>query len=349
MPMVADVAAAVIGADTHRDTHTLCMLAPTGAGIADTEIDNTTTGYAIALEWITNHAPAGQVIIGVEGSRSYGIGLARALAAAGHQVTEISRVRRPDPRKGKSDQIDAHAIARAVLAADTATLPTPRADADREALRILLRARTDMTDAHTAATNRLKALLLTGDDTDRRLARGALTLTALTSLTRRRSHRGDDTATTTRRGELTRLARTLTRLHHDLTSNRKARTDILDQLTPELLHTTGIGPVTAAQAVVSWSHPGRVRDDAAFAALAGTCPIPASSGQTTRHRLNRGGDRDLNHAVYIIALTRWRTCPRTHDYITRRRAEGKTDREICRALKRYITREVHRKLTRAMT
>ena len=109
----------------------------------------------------------------------------------------------------------------------------------------------------------------------------------------------------------------------------------------------GIGPVTAAQAIVSWSHPGRCRSEAAFAKLAGAPPIPASSGKIVRHRLNRGGDRQLNEALRTIAMTRWRSCPRTADYITRRRADGKTDREIRRILKRYIAREIYRTLNTA--
>lgn len=111
----------------------------------------------------------------------------------------------------------------------------------------------------------------------------------------------------------------------------------------------GVGPVTAAQSVVSFSHPGRCRNEAAFAALAGTCPLPASSGRTVRHRLNRSGDRALNRAVHTIALTRMRSCARSRAYVARRTAEGKSSREIRRCLKRYIARELYRTLTRAMS
>ena len=106
----------------------------------------------------------------------------------------------------------------------------------------------------------------------------------------------------------------------------------------------GIGAVTAAQAIVSFSHPGRCRNDAAFAALSGTSPLPASSGQTVRHRLNRGGDRALNRAIHTIAITRMRSCPTTKEYVARRTAEGKSNREIRRCLKRYIARELFRTL-----
>ena len=119
-------------------------------------------------------------------------------------------------------------------------------------------------------------------------------------------------------------------------------------MAPTLLDLPGVGPVSAAQVTVSWSHPGRCRDEAAFAALAGACPRPASSGRTVRHRLNRGGDRALNRALHDIVITRLRICPRTQAYAERRRAEGLTDREIRRCLKRYVARENHRELTREM-
>ena len=123
---------------------------------------------------------------------------------------------------------------------------------------------------------------------------------------------------------------------------------IVEDIAPGLTSRYGVGPVSAAQAIVSFSHPGRCRSEAAFAALAGTSPVPASSGQTVRHRLNRGGDRALNRAIHAIALVRMRSCPRTRAYIARRTAEGKTAREIRRCLKRYIARELYRQLTRTM-
>jgi transposase len=129
-----------------------------------------------------------------------------------------------------------------------------------------------------------------------------------------------------------------------LVANKQQLTALVSEFAPRLLDKTGVGPVSAAQAIVSWSHPGRWRTDAAFAALAGASPLPASSGRTIRHRLNRGGDRALNRALHDIALTRWRCCPRTQRYIAKRRAEGKSDNEIRRCLKRYIARELFRTL-----
>jgi transposase len=236
----------------------------------------------------------------------------------------------------------------AALRLDADRLPMPRADGDREALRILLGARQEITAASTGQTNRLRALLLAGDDSDRRAARAALTETVLAGLARRqlRADAGRDQAV--RHAEIQRLALALQQAREQLDVNRRQLLAIVDDIAPGLTDRYGVGPVTAAQAVVSFSHPGRCRSEAAFAALAGTSPIPASSGRIVRHRLNRGGDRALNCAIHTIALTRIRSCPRTRAYIERRTAEGKTPREIRRCLKRYIARELYRQLTRSM-
>jgi transposase len=138
-------------------------------------------------------------------------------------------------------------------------------------------------------------------------------------------------------------------IDRELVDNKQQLAAVVTDLAPHLLAKLGVGPVSAAQAIVSWSHPGRCRDEAAYAALAGASPIPASSGRIVRHRLNRGGDRHLNRALHDILLTRWRRCQRTHAYIARRRAEGKTDPEIRRCLKRYIARELYRCLNNATT
>ena len=345
MPMVADVVDAVIGGDTHKDTHTLEMATPSGVPMASIVVGNDAAGGAAALAWITDHALGPRIVVGLEGTRSYGIGLARALRAAGLTVVEVERPKR-EPRRGrgKSDPIDAHLAVLAVLRMHTDRLPTPRADGDREALRILLTARAELTDTYTRQINQLRALLLTGDDTDRAISRGRVTHDWLDRLIRRRGPGTETREQATRRAETRRLAQAIRDAHRDLTHNRDQLAAIITDLAPGLLDRPGVGPVSAAQTIVSWSHPGRCRSEAAFAALAGVNPIPASSGKTIRHRLNRGGDRHLNHALHTIALTRMRSCPRTHAYLTRRRAEGKTDRDIRRILKRYIARELYRTL-----
>jgi transposase len=235
------------------------------------------------------------------------------------------------------------------LRLDADRLPSVRADGDREALRILLGARQDMIIVSTAQVNRMRALLLAGNDSDRRAARGTLTVTALSALARRRLNASASRSEAIRHAEIRRLAIALRDAERQLAANRKQLQSVVDDLAPGLTQQHGIGPVSAAQAIVSFSHPGRCRSEAAFAALAGTSPLQASSGRTVRHRLNRSGDRALNRAIHTIALTRMRSCPRTRAYVARRTAEGKSTREIRRCLKRYIARELYRSLTRAMT
>jgi transposase len=350
VPSLAEHLDAVIGVDTHRDTHQVEIALPTGTPIATITISNDSAGFAELLGWVVDHAPGPRLVVAIEGTRSYGVGLARAVAAAGLIVIECEQPHRKTRRgKGKSDPIDAHLAVLTALGLDADRLPSPRADGDREALRILLGARHDLTTSHTAATNRLRALLLSGDDRDRQGARAALTITVLTTLARRRLPGDSSREQAVRQAEIRRLALALRETSHQLKANRREIQAIVNDLAPGLTQRHGIGPISAAQAIVSFSHPGRCRNDAAFAALAGTNPIQASSGRTIRHRLNRGGDRALNRAIHTIALTRIRSCERTRAYVQRRTAEGKTPREIRRCLKRYIARELYRTLTAAMT
>jgi transposase len=350
MPMLAEVVDAVVGIDTHRDVHVAELAGPTGAPLDTMQIPNTSAGYAELLEWITHHTPGPRVVVAIEGTRSFGIGLARALSTAGLPVIECEQPARKARRgRGKSDPIDAHLAVLAVLQLDTDRLPTPRADGTREALRILLSARQELTTTATAQTNRLRALLLTGSDRDRDLSRAALTDATLSALARRRLATDATVEQAVRHDEIRRLSVALRQAARALKANRRQLHELVDTIAPGLTDRRGLGPISAAQAIVSYSHPGRVRNEAAFAALAGTSPLPASSGRTVRHRLNRGGDRALNRAVHTIALTRMRSCERTRSYVARRTAEGKTPREIRRALKRYITRELYRALTAAMT
>lgn len=350
MPSLAELVDAVVGVDTHRDTHEVEIALPTGTPIATIKISNDSGGFAELLAWIFQHTPGPRLAVSIEGTRSYGVGLARAVAAAGLLVIECEQPNRKQRRgKGKSDPIDAHLAVLSALQLDADRLPSPRADGDREALRILLSARHDLTTGHTAQTNRLKALLLSGEDRDRQVARGSLTDTVLTGLARRRLPAGASREHAVRQAEIRRLALALREAAQQLKANRTQLHTIVEDVAPGLTDRHGIGPVSAAQAIVSFSHPGRCRSNAAFAALAGTNPLEASSGQTVRHRLNRGGDRALNRAIHTIAVTRMRSCSRTRAYVERRTAEGKSSREIRRCLKRYIARELYRTLTASMT
>jgi transposase len=140
------------------------------------------------------------------------------------------------------------------------------------------------------------------------------------------------------------LARRIRFLEAEALDHEKAIRTIVRSWRPDLLDLTGVGPIVAATVLTAWSHPGRCRNDAAFAMLAGAAPIPASSGKTVRYRLNRSGDRQLNRALHTVVLTRLQRDDRTRAYADRRRAEGKTDREIKRCLTRYIARELYRRL-----
>ena len=348
MTVLAEVVDAVVGGDTHRDTHAMEMIAPNGTTIAVLAVGNDDDGFAEVIAWIAEHAPGPRVAVGLEGTRSYGVGLARAVAATGLLVVEVQAPRRADRRhRGKSDPADAHLAALQVLRMPAEALPVPRADGDREALRILLSARRELTVARTRQVNRLRALLPGGDEADRDLSRGALTDARLQLIARRRARAADTTERAVRRAEARRLATAIRAAATELAGNKQQLADLVSGLAPALLDKSGVGPVSAAQAIVSWSHRGRCRSDAAFAALAGASPLEASSGRITRHRLNRGGDRQLNRALHDITRTRWRVDPRTHDYIARRRAAGKNDTEIRRSLKRYIARELFRTLESA--
>jgi transposase len=348
--MLAELVDAVVGVDTHRDTHEVEIALPSGAPIGTRKINNDSSGFAELLAWIGDYAPGPRVVVSIEGTRSYGVGLARAVAAAGLIVIECEQPNGKARRgKGKSDPIDAHLAVLAALRLDADRLPAPRADGDREALRILLGARHELTVATTAQTNRLRALLLGGEDTERDLARATLTDRVLVTVARRWEPRQASREQAVRHGEIRRLAVAVRAGRDALATNRAQLQTIVDEMAPALIERRGVGAVTAAQAIVSFSHPGRCRSDAAFAALSGTSPVPASSGQTVRHRLNRGGDRALNSAIHTIALTRIRSCPTTKEYVARRTAEGKSSREIRRCIKRYIARELYRVLNASTT
>lgn len=343
MPIVAETVDAVVGGDTHRDQHVLEMVTASGVVLAQTSVANTEQGFVAALAWIAEQAPGSRVLLALEGTRSYGIGLARAVQAAGWWVVEAERPRRVRGR-GKSDALDAHTAALQALRCDVGQLSSPRADGDREALRILLNTRQAINDDKNRSINRLRALLLTSSDEHRSLSRGALGETVLSELAQQHPA-GADWHQQVLAEAMATLASHILQLRQQLVRNDEQLAAIVGEMAPALLATHGVGPLTGAQTLVSFSHSGRCRNEAAFAALAGVNPIPASSGNTVRHRLNRGGDRSLNRALHTIALTRWATCRRTRAYITKRRQQGNTNREIQRLLKRYIARELFKTLT----
>lgn len=245
--------------------------------------------------------------------------------------------------KGKSDPLDAVRAAEAALALPVDRLTEPKTGGLIPALRVLSGASEIMSRQRTAAINALTALLRTAElGIDARRPLSAQQVQQVAGWRTRR----EGVAARVSRAEAVRLAKQIKQLEALLERNRSELHELVSSLAPELLKLTGVAAVTAAVILASWSHPGRIRSEAAFAALAGTCPLPASSGNTTRYRLNRGGDRRLNRAIHTIAIVRMNFDARTRAYVIKRIAEGRSKKEIIRSLKRYITREVFKTLSR---
>jgi len=345
--MLADELDYVLGVDTHRDEHVLAVVtAPAGALVAGTAAPANPRGYRELLRVADRHA-RGRRAWAIEGTGSYGAGVARYLARRGEVVLELSRTPRGERRlRGKDDALDATRTARAALAADTLSLP--RAGERREALRLLLVARRGAVDVRREALNQLRAVIVTAPEPLREQLRGLPTGALLDRCSRlRRTHTtADELAARLVLRSLARRVQAATleadELEHEILAHVRA-------LAPALLDEPGVGPIVAAQLIVAWSHRGRLRSEACFARLAGVAPVPASSGQTRRHRLSRGGDRQLNRALHTIALHRRHHDPATRDYIAKRIAEGKTARQATQLLKRYLARHLYRLLERQPT
>jgi transposase len=341
---LADRVDAVIGVDTHTDTHTAAVLTPVGTVVAELTVAATADGAATLLAWADQQARglgSGRRVWALDSARSHGVGLLRVLRAAGENALEAPKPATARRRRGgKSDALDAVHAARAVLAADH--LATPRVDGDREALRVLHVCRRHYSDTRTATVNLFKSLILTADDELREQFRGRTTVRQLQHAATLAGNTAASTLERLRRTQLRDLAEQIHTLDRTLKDNLADIRALVQTMCPALLEQPGIGPVTAAIALTAWSHHGRFRSEAAFAALAGVSPVPASSGRTVRHRLNRGGDRTLNAAIHTIAKSRQRCHQPTKDYITRRTTEGRTPPEITRNLKRYIARQIWR-------
>jgi hypothetical protein len=340
--MLADQLDYVIGVDPHRDAHAVAVIeVRTGVVLFEAAVPATSVGYSRVLELACVHAPARRAFA-IEGSGSFGAGLTRFLTVQGEQVFEVGRLRRERRSGGKTDAIDAIRAARALL---SQTRPAkPRAGGKREALRALMAAREGAVNARRAALCQLRDLIITAPEP----LRGELRpLTRGRLLKRLAAVRPSRHADVELRGTLYALRSISRRVEHLTQEERALAVEIealVRELAPHLLEEPGVGPFAAAQLLLSWSHPGRVRSEAAFARLAGCAPIPASSGQLIRYRLDRSGDRQLNRALHMILTTRRRWHQPTIEYIARRRHDGKTTREASRCLKRYLARNLYRLL-----
>ena len=342
MTMLAELVEVVIGVDTHKNTHTAAALdARTGAVLARTEVSADAQGYGELVEFADEHG--GLRGWAIEGTGSYGAGLARHLGQRQELVVELDRPVRPRRRGGaKTDAIDAERAARDALG--RAQLAQPKTGAERAALQMRLTARRAAVIAAAEAQCQLQAMVITAPQRLRDRFAAQRTPAMIGTALRLRTSTSDDTEYDTAVAVLRALARRIRTLEAEAAEHEKAILALVRSWRPDLLALPGVGPIVAATVLCAWSHPGRCRDDAAFAMLAGVAPIPASSGLTHRHRLNRSGDRHLNQALHTIVICRLRGHHPTRDYAERRRAEGKTDREIRRCLKRYICRDLYRRL-----
>jgi transposase len=340
--MLADQLDYVIGVDPHRDTHALAIVdVRTGGIVFETSVAASSGGYARALELARVQAP-GRRAFAVEGTGSFGAGLTRFLVGQGERVLEVGRLRRGRRAGGKTDALDAIRAARSVL---SQTQPAePRAGGEREALRALMAAREGAVNARRAGLCQLRDLLITTPEPLRSELRPLTRAQLLRRLTAMRPQRHRDVEL---RGALQALRAVAGRVRQLSAEERELAGEIetlTRKLAPQLLDQPGVGPLVAAQILISWSHRGRIRSEAAFARLAGSAPIPASSGQTIRYRLDRSGDRRLNRALHMILVTRRRAHAPTIAYINRRIQEGKSRREASRCLKRYLARNLYRLL-----
>jgi transposase len=327
------------GVDTHAGTHVAAALDPVGGLLGVREFPATAAGYSRLLGWLGGFGTV--CLVGIEGTGSYGAGLARHITAAGIRVVEVDRADRQDRRRqGKSDPLDAVSAARAAQSGRARGAPKGR-DGAVEAIRTLMVARRSAAGERTRTINQARALVLTGpDDLRTRFARHtpAALITGLASL---RPRTGDVAGHATRIA-LRELGRRARFLDGQLQRLDELIVPLVTARAPGLLALYGVGPHTAALLLITaGDHPGRLRSEAAWAHLCAAAPIPASPGKVTRHRLNPGGDRQANHALWRIVFTRLGSDPRTRAYAERRTAEGKSKAEIIRCLKRYVAREVY--------
>jgi transposase len=338
--MLAGTSDVVIGVDTHKHTHTAAAVSPTGAVLEHLTVAADAQGYRRLISFGQRHDAR---LWAIEGTGSFGAGLTRALLARSERVVEVDRPERPARRAGaKSDDIDAVRAARQVLAGQGVS--EPRCQGRREAIRVLLATRAQAVEFRTRAISALHALVVSAPDGLRQRLRGlplGQLLRTCAALRGSPRQSAEEFATALAMRATARRALACEREAAELEARIEA---LVRQLAPGLLDVVGVGPIVAAQVIVSWSHRGRVRSEAAFAKLAGVAPIEASSGMVVRHRLNRSGDRQLNRALHTIVLVRMRQDEDTKAYVQRRQAEGKSIREIKRCLKRYVARQLFRQL-----
>src|SRR5712692_10172388 len=331
------------GAGTHADTHVAAALDPIGGLLGVGEFPATPARYARLLDWLGGFGTV--CLVGIEGTGSYGAGLSRHVTGAGVRVVEVDRSDRQDRRRqGKSDPLDAVSAARAAQSGRARGAPKGR-DGAVEAIRALMVTKRSARSERTQTINQARSLIVTGpDDLRARFARHTVAglVSGLASL---RPRPGDVVGYATRIA-LRELGRRAEFLDGQLERLDELIAPLVAARAPALLALHGVGPDTAALLLVAaGDHPERLRSESSWAHLCGVAPIPASSGKTAgRYRLNRGGDRQANSALWRVVMVRLRSHEATRAYADRRGKEGLSKKEIIRCLKRYVAREVYRQL-----
>lgn len=341
--MAADEIAVVGGIDTHTDLHQAAVIDGIGRHLATGQFETTPEGYQRLLDWLRSH---GEVLaVGVEGTGAYGAEIARFLTANGVTVVEVDRPDRKARRdNGKSDPIDAYGAATAVLSGRAGGTPKAR-NGIVEAIRALRVVRKSAVKARTQTINQIRTLIVTAPSVVRDKLRGLSTRELVDTLARSRPVGELDDPACAVRIALRRLARRYQQLDEEIKDADKEIGPLVTKAAPKLIALPGVGPETAGQLLTSaGDNPDRLRSEAAFAHLCGAAPVPASSGRTNRHRLNRGGDRQANNALHTIVLVRIKYDQRTQEYVARRTAQGMAKKDIVRCLKRFVAREIYRHL-----
>ena len=341
--METGVSSVVAGVDTHKDAHVLCVIDALGRKVREGAFPATPNGYRDLANAIGE--PGACLAVGIEGTCSFGAGLAAHLRGSGFNVVEVLRPKRDRRRRGtsKNDSVDAERAARAAIAGDGTSIPKSR-DGWAEAARPALRAREILVRTQTQVMNATKALINTAPEPIRGKYSQLNGKKLMNALKRRRSATGDE-ARDALMLSLSTLAATWLDAESKASELESAIEKIVRENAPAVLEVDGCGALSAAElGIAAGDNPGRMRSEASFSMLCGASPIEASSGKTTRHRLNRGGNRRANRALHSIVISRMCSDPRTSDYIAKRASEGKSKREAMRCLKRYVAREMYRAL-----
>jgi transposase len=332
----------VVGVDTHKNSHTAAVVTATGGALGHLDVPTDAFGAKHLLAFASETA-RGRRVWAIEGTGSYGAGLTSFLLEHGEWVVERDRPARAARRNGeKSDEIDAVRAAREALSRKH--LAQPRRRGEREAMRVLVTTRQGAMTARTRAICHLKSLVVNSPEGIRNQLRRLTTDDLLDRCARLRtapSQTPEHRATIAALRSTARRALALEAEAADLESQLEV---LVKAAAPWILEEPGIGTISAAQILCSWSHPGRLRSEAAFARLAGVAPIEASSGVVKRHRLNRAGDRQLNRALHTVVLSRLTYHGETKAYSAKRIAEGKSSKEIKRCLKRHLARRLFKRL-----